>query len=199
MILFVALVLIYFFGLAEQKKALQAKIYVPPVVVSTPAPTEEPPVTVFPASKEDTTSRTYTVTKLHDTTFLSYSVTYPSSWELRLSESEYHRTLSLWKDDAYEIRIYQAGFGGGMCRDTSFTQIESGIGSLRKFKSSSRYSDREDVTSFMFCHKDGRRLNEYTDYTEPTAVGSISYTVPKNFDPNTIDAMDEIIKTLKGI
>tara|TARA_Y100000310_G_scaffold269906_1_gene283416 strand:- start:1489 stop:1971 length:483 start_codon:yes stop_codon:yes gene_type:complete len=147
----------------------------------------------------------YTSTQLPNNLLKSYSIQYPTLWDLDVKRDDISDTLTLIKE-GYMIKIYQSAYGGGGCifegeipegpvedlRDKKYVQIESGVGTLRRFTMDpSRTSNPDTTTVFDFCGDIGN------EFINPTLVGDINYTVPKDHNEAVLREMDNILETLK--
>ncbi len=194
------------------KKAEKNNSSYPTATPTTVKTNDAPIITVIPADKTNNSLKSYI--HKHNSGFPTFSIQYPSGWELKneirnLGYTE-SSTLSFIKGD-YEVRIYQAPVDGGWCifegdmpegiyqdlRNVPYMQIESGIGTLRRVKSAiTYYSDSKNMMSFTFCHKNNAQHNNYTDYSSTTSIGQITYTLPTQYDESTLLEMDNIIKSV---
>lgn len=148
--------------------------------------------------------KTSNVTKLPETSFISYSIKYPNTWKSNEEKNETSNTFILSKGN-YSIEIYQAPVGGSGCifegevpegpfgdyRNEKYTQIESEIEVFRRTKTKDPNSPNNIL--FSFCAKP--KESEY--FQIPTSVGGISYKVPLDYKDAVLTEMDRIISTLK--
>ncbi len=157
-----------------------------------------------PIPDETANWTTYKSTQLPENSLKAYSIKHPTDWNLKIDTDKigYHK-LTLSKQN-HLITIFQDAFGGGGCifegevpegpygdyRNKKYTQIESGIGTLRRLELDTQ-TNNPNVTTFGFCiSTDGK------NYGSPTHIGIITYEVPKNYNQILIDEMDKIIKTV---
>lgn len=205
-VILAVLALTYSFALAEQKKALQAKIYVPPIIQATPAPTEIPPhVTIIPATKGEQVQTSFKSTMHPDTDldFKPYSITYPSSWQLESSKEIHGSDLTISKN-GYTLSIKQHGTDGMNCifegelpktayvadlRKAAYTEISTNIGTFRRFKSNSN-TGSPDMLIIEFCQE------IVGNYRNPE-LGSISYAVPPKYEESILLEMDKMLQTIQ--
>ena len=79
----------------------------------------------------------------------------------------------------------------GDYRNKKYVEFQSGVGILRRFENTpSGLSD----TIIDICSKssDG-------NFVLGASVGSITYEIPKNYDPSILLKLDEIVKTIKAV
>lgn len=148
----------------------------------------------------------YTSQKKKDTTFNTFSISYPPSWTKEIKynmpnspDSGY--TLSFTKN-GHTLDIYQANFGGGACifdgdkmfdgpagdyRGKSFVEISS-YASLRRVQAA---SNDPSQLKYAVCGK-GSDL-----YQAPLAIGGVTYEVPLTPDQSLLKEMDAILATVK--
>lgn len=147
---------------------------------------------------------TYTNTKLPGNSLEAYTISYPISWNRNVRRTaELIDELTLTKEN-YTITITQTAGGGAGCifegqvpngpygdyRNKQYTELTSPVGILRRFENTPP-NQGDNTLRFDFCAS----VNGV--YQTPTSVGSIMYTVPKNYDNSLLKEMDSIIETLK--
>ena len=163
-----------------------------------------PPTATSPTPDPIANWKTYTSTKLSDNSLKPYTISYPESWTINIKRSNVSDQLILTKEN-YSITIYQAAYGGNGCifegqvpegpysdlRDREYTQIQSGIGTLRRGEFSSQSGIESDMIKLEFC---GSR--DVKNYQTPIIIGTINYKIPKDYSESTLVEMDNIVKTL---
>ncbi len=180
---------------------------------TTPAPTDTSSTstqTRLPAETKPTLAPSvkwisYTSTKLHSTSFPSYTISYPETWTRDVENDGVTDSIVLVKGE-YSIKIFQAPAEGGLCvfedplptgnpfvqdfRGKKYVEVANSAGEMRRIAKPSQNS----FTNYVFCMKTATTSGSYG---MPTTFGFITYSVPDNEDKNILAEMDQIIQTLK--
>lgn len=190
----------YYLGTQKNKSLSQSKVQNSP----TPSSSQPSPPPTVNIKAQNTEWEEYTSNKLPNISFKAYKIIYPATWAKKINrEAETVDILTLSKDDHF-IEIWQGPTDGGGCvfegdmpegpysdyRNTPYIEIESKIGTLRRVLLKSN-KPNQAVFGFCVSSKDKKF------YGSPSIVGSISYTVPSNYNKTTLKEMDKIVSTLQ--
>jgi len=162
-------------------------------------------VTPTPTASPEANWLTYTGTKLGSVSLSPYSIKYPATWTPKSTKTEITDSYTLTSGE-YQISIYQAPMGGGMCifegvmpegpasdlRTVKFVEIDTTEGvMLRRYLSTSA---KPAGTAMDFCAS-----SDGTTWGSPTQFGGITYKIPAAATGEKLLEMDSIIKTLHEI
>lgn len=201
-ILLIGLGLGYFLTMRSSDSPSQATKTPTTSVSDTKAPIV---VTPTPTTSPEANWLTYTGTKLGSVSLSPYSIKYPATWTPKSTKTEITDSYTLTSGE-YQISIYQAPMGGGMCifegevpegpatdlRTTTFVPIETTEGvMLRRYLSTSA---KPAGTAMDFCGS-----SDGTTWGSPTQFGGITYKIPVATTQEKLLEMDSIIKTLREI
>lgn len=137
----------------------------------------------------------------------AFTFTVPSDWEIEEKNVGDH-LVNIYKDDYY-IVINHTTTHGASCKfndsgvneeviepmdytNANYVEISTGQDLYRRFVDE-RLSEYSSRTLFSTCVK--ARSGQV--YQKPSAIGFISYNVPREFDEKKILELDEIVKTMK--
>jgi len=169
------------------------------------SPTSSPlsPSPILEPTTTPSLTKTQTIPKLKDSSFVSYSIEFPTTWIQELDTTNgVTSTFSLTKD-GNEIKIYQAPMGGTLCifegempenfgsdyRDSEYVDIATEKNTLRRIIP----EQQTGKVTYSFC---GNNVEIPGVFNSPTQYGAITYTITDP-TPEKLTEMDNILKTLR--
>lgn len=161
-----------------------------------------------PAPVASTTAATRSieggVAKTAGLVFDLYTLEAPKDWSLDREAGLASERVELTKGE-YSLVIFQAATEGGLClypgdpdfpgpsaRHDAFISLTTRDGrELRRGRSTLKRPSGK--VSFTLCQP-----NREGEYALPTRYGHLSYSVPQEYDDNTLAEMDRIVSSLKA-
>lgn len=145
----------------------------------------------------------YASQKVSGLAFNAFSLKYPQNWVLRENVGDRDLEVSIYRNN-YEITISQKAVGAAVCLFNDSPPFEGSSGDLRnkqfaEFNTEGgsilrRYfnANAGDKSTMFFCEKqpDGPY------FQTPLTIGGLVYNVPAKYDPDIIQEMDAIVKTI---
>lgn len=133
-----------------------------------------------------------------------YTLEVPTDWSVDRESGLGSERLYIRKGE-YELAIFQAATGGGLCLypgdpdfpgpsaryDTFTTVTTKDARALRR--SGSSQPGRSGKTGFTFCQPSAEG-----DYNLPTLYGHLTYSVPHGYDETVLTEMDRMASSLKA-
>lgn len=182
------------------QKNNEASISIP----TTPTPNTTQPTTIpsHTAFVSVPPLQKQTIEKLKESSFVTYSIEYPSGWTGKIDNSNGVTSTFTLTRGSNEIKIYQAPQGGAGCifegivpegpvndyTKSKYVSIETNQATLR------RIIPEKEVgkTTYSFC---SNSTTSKTTYGTPTMYGGITYTV-ENSSKEILYEMDKILSSL---
>jgi hypothetical protein len=135
--------------------------------------------------------------------FLRYSLEIPTDWmEKRENFTASDEKIFLSKDE-YQISIFQAATGGAIClypddpdmegphsRYTSFVNLTTQDG-IKVRRSGTDTVGNDGKIGYTIC-----QITDEGDFNLPTVYGHISFSLPANYNEETLGEMDKAISSL---
>lgn len=211
------LVVGYLLLISDQKDSEVNEDSVSQAITPTTIPiTKEPLPTPFMDNLEadgDYKPIVFTSTQAHGVSLLPFKITYNSSWDREYENQSPKSELALLKNN-HKLTIYQGIFGGSACifpdsKDewsnmvmeddpdriiSEYVEFEKGTEVFRRVEYNHENLDK-DKKHFGICIGDVERKI----FGSPTYYGSISYTVPLDYDPELMKQMDSFVESLELI
>ena len=147
--------------------------------------------------------KTYTSAAIPSLSYSPFTISYPQTWTASASASANQLSLAIFRNN-YEIDISQAAVGTSVClfsdspafnglsgdlRGKQYKELTTNAGlTLRRYFNANAGS----TSTMYFCEHQAN--GQY--FVTPLTIGGLVYTVPAQYDPDVINEMDNIVKTI---